>query len=541
MNQQYRRSARRGISWLVPMVLLSLGAGIAGVVYMVFVVRPLGEADDKAPLMTTVKREHFIHLVTDRGEIESASNVEVRCEVQSTNSQGVPILWLIPEGQYVEAGEKLIEFDSAALREAETQQQIVYEQARAAMIQAELTFETAKIAVEEYQHGTFKQEMQLIESEIVVAEENLRRAQDYARYSEQLAAKGYVTKVQLEADQFAVTNAQIQLESCRTRKQVLEKYTKEKTLKQLQSDVGTFEAQMLAQKSSFKLEEETLAHIRTQVEKCVVVAPSAGQVVYANETDRRGNQETEIVEGALIRERKVVIRLPDASKMQVRAKVNEGNVGMVEPGQPAVVRVDALPGRELHGTVTRVDPIAMPTHWFTRDVKEYATFVSIDDPPTELKPGMTAEVSIVVDHREDALLVPCQTVLEREGKHFCFQHSTTGPKKLEVAIGPTNDKFLVIQDGLREGEKIVLNPRLYLRELTGDDPMEKTGPAKQGFPMGKFKGKQMAGGPAGKSSPAGKQKPQVEQPLAADDAAGAEVTAEADPPGGQASAGGAGE
>ena len=79
---------------------------------------------EATPLMYRVERGDFIHDITERGELLSASNVEIRCEVQSRNSAGTTILEVIPEGTYVEEGQILVRLDDSALKTEETQQQI---------------------------------------------------------------------------------------------------------------------------------------------------------------------------------------------------------------------------------------------------------------------------------------------------------------------------------------------------------------------------------------------------------------------------------
>lgn len=457
---------------LVVLVLLS-GAVAAGGWAMNNYLWAAPENGMQNAVMAEVTRGRFVHLVTEQGELESAQNVDVRCEVEIRGASTVVIDWIIPEGTYVKEGDKLIEFNDTTLREQETQQRILYEQARASAIQAELAYETAQIAVDEYLNGTFQQELQLLESEIVVAEEDLRRAEDYARYSEKLAQKGYVTSVQLEADKFAVKNARITLETAQLKKKVLKEYTKAKMLKQLESEVGTAEAQMLAQKASFKLEEEELKELQRQIELCIAYAPSDGQVVYAHETDRRGNIETLIDQGLAVREEQVVIRLPDPKQMQVKARIKEGRISLVEVGQPAEISVDAMPGQVFSGTVEKVDAIALPSYYSS--VKEYATVISIDNPPENLKPGMTAAVSILVNERDDATMVPVQCITERAKRYFVGLNTAGGPIAREVKIGPNNEKFVVVESGLDGITEVVMDPDRFLADLLPEEELPEPG------------------------------------------------------------------
>src|SRR5690606_7616815 len=121
-------------------------------------------------------------------------------------------------------------------------------------------------------------------------------------------------------------------------------------------------------------------------------------------------------------------------------------------------RVDALPDIELEGTVTKVDEYPVGSSWWST-VKKYASYVEIHDPPQGLRPGMTAEVRIHVKYAEDVLQVPVQAVLERHKQHFCVVRTPEGLVAKEVQIGATNERFVVINDGISENDLVVMNPR----------------------------------------------------------------------------------
>jgi len=412
-----------------------------------------------------VGRGEFVHEITDHGEVESTENVEVRCEVKSGYNKGTVILEIVPEGTQVQEGDKLVVLDSSSLEVDRTKQQIVVSNSEAVVIQARNVLETAKIAKKEYLEGKYLLDRQDIQSQIVVAEENLRRAQEYLTYSERLAAKGYVSEVQLEGDRFAVKKARIERDKARTKLTVLDEFTKAKMVGGLEADIATAEAKLRAAEESHELDVEELEDIEEQIEKCVIYAPQAGQVVYGNVQGGRGRSEVIIEEGAEVRERQVVIRLPDFSKMQVKARINEGKVSLLEEGMSARIRLDAFAEMELEGTVEEIDEFAAPTSWISPNVKEYETIIKIHDPPKGLRPGMTAEVKIEVERLSDVLQVPVQTVLEHGGKYFCAIPERGGFRAQEVELGSNNDKFVVIRSGLEEGQQIVANVAAVRDEL----------------------------------------------------------------------------
>ena len=196
-----------------------------------------------------------------------------------------------------------------------------------------------------------------------MAQENLRRGRDTERYSEQLESRGYITKVQLEADRFARQRAEKDLDAAKKKLEVLENYTKRKMAVQLKADIDTAKAKGDAAKATYDLDKSKLDLINEQIEKCTIYAPQAGQVVYANHTDWRGGQEIIIEEGTQVRERQVIIRLPDPKRMQVKAKINEAKIALVREGMPSRIRLDAFPDLELQGVVDKVNEYPAPGGW----------------------------------------------------------------------------------------------------------------------------------------------------------------------------------
>ena len=114
--------------------------------------------------------------------------------------------------------------------------------------------ETARLELAEYESGTFIEQEEQLESEIFVAQENLRRAQEYLVYSQRLSEKGYVSAVQLEADRFAVDKATKELEVARTKLDVLRTYTKEKMITQLKAKIETTIAKHSAAERTYNID-----------------------------------------------------------------------------------------------------------------------------------------------------------------------------------------------------------------------------------------------------------------------------------------------
>lgn len=430
-----------------------------------------GEAISGEILTAPAVVGRFVQEIVESGEIESSSNVEVRCQV-GTGSAGIALLEVVPEGAYVELGDFLARVDDTNLKERLVTRQIDVNMSQAALAQAKADLENAKLELQEYESGLFREEEEKLESEEFVARENLRRAEEYLQYSENLAAKGYVSAVQLEADRFALEKASKELAVARTRLEVLRKYTKEKMLSTFSANIETATVKLSSAQKAYEIDKAQLEDVEAQLKLCVIRAPAAGQVVYANDPTAEAPL---IQEGKMVREMQILFRLPDPKRMQMRAQVNESRIDKVRPGMPVRIRVEALPGGELMGELVKLTEYPIRSaNVYVSHIKNYGATILIDNPPEGLRPGMTAEATILLSEEAKVLQVPIPSVVERDGRYFCVVAGTNGgPIRVrEVDIGPANQEAIIIEAGLKEGEQVALSPSTFIDRLSLPDASE---------------------------------------------------------------------
>jgi HlyD family secretion protein len=425
------------------------------------------EDSSSEPLTATVVNAPFVQEVIERGEVQSSHNVEVRCQVPTRGTQGLTIIQIVPEGMNVKKGDFLAKLDDSILQADLNQQQIAANTSRASVVEAQADYDGAQLALTEYETGPFHQDELMLESDQFVAQEDVRRSEEYLRYSQKLAARGYVTEVQLEADRFAVEKARKALEVVRTKLEVLRRYTKVKTIKQLKASLETAEARLRTRENTHTLDLERLEQIKDYIAKCDIRAPADGQVVYCNEGAGANNGEPLIAEGKNVRERQILVRLPDPSRMRVLARVNESRIDLVKKGMLTRVTVDAFPDVTLMGTVVSVGEYPLPNLIPYASMKEYSAEIDIKNPPESLRSGMTAKVGIEVAALDQAVQVPLQAVMEREDRHFCLLADEVGQLVArEVELGPANDATVVVKRGLAPDERVYLAPQNYETYVT---------------------------------------------------------------------------
>src|SRR5262249_22618933 len=154
--------------------------------------------------------------------------------------------------------------------------------------------------------------------------------------------------------------------------------------------------------------------------------------------DRFWDPAGRIQPGAMVHYQQNLFSLPDLAKMQVKVKIHEAMVKKIQVGLKAEIRVESLANTVLHGSVTKVETLADSRgYWDERGVKEYVTIVKVDELPPEagLRPGMTAEVKILVNEIPNVLMVPVQAVAQKGKEHFAYLVLPTGVERRDVTIG----------------------------------------------------------------------------------------------------------
>lgn len=463
---------------------------------------PFGSGKSNSVALThQVVPTKIVDRVTEDGNVESASNIDIRCLVAG----GGTIKEIVNDGTIVNQGDKLVEIDSAVIDEQILTQKIGFEKARAIRDQAKNELEAAKISLREYVEGTYKKEQQAVDSQITVAEENLRSAQNTLLYTERMFRKGYVTPLQLESQQFAVKRSGLDLETAKTAKRVLEEFTFAKMKNDLETLVATAGAKATSEQAAYELEESKLKRLETQKQQCIILAPQGGMVVYANESSGGGRMSSDrpkIEEGAVVRESQVILRVPDLTQMQVRATVHESKVESLRRDMRASI---AIQNRRLTGYVTSVANQAEPISWGTSPVKKYATYVRINGEQADLKPGMTAKVEILIDEVDGVPAVPVQCIVEQSGKFYCWRVVGSDTQKTEVKLGLSDDRQVEIRSGLAINDLVLQNPpEKSSSEFSGTPDTKQFGDGPRGSGAkpgdGNVAAGPNAGGPGGPNS-----------------------------------------
>ena len=190
---------------------------------------------------------------------------------------------------------------------------------------------------------------------------------------------------------------------------------------------------------------------------CPPATEKPGMVIFPSAA--RWRQAPDVEEGASVREDQVVLIMPDLTKMQVKVGVHESKVDQLQVGMPAEIE---LQNEAVEGKIKSVASVTRPSGWWTGNVVKYDTVVQLDG--DGLKPGMSAQVKIQIAKHNDALVVPVSAVVEGADGFQCWVKNGEGYEKRMLSLGPSNDQFILIKNGLQEGDEVALNPRAYIEE-----------------------------------------------------------------------------
>jgi RND family efflux transporter MFP subunit len=488
-----RRSGKRG-KWLtagslIAMLLVTVGW---------WQWRTDGSTLDAQLVYHIVEQSDLDIRVTERGNLESQSEIQVVCEVDDVpgdNINGTPIIWIVENGASVKKGDLIVELDAAPIQDRLDTQILEVEEERAEFKQAEVTYKNqktqnetnlseAQLAVDlaelalaqfgDNEKGTFQINLQDIELQVQEAEAGRLIEQTNLKGVETLYKLGYRSSGELAEARLNALRAERQLATAISKRRELVEYefkkmkmelegklasaqrAYEQTLLDNEARLAQAEARLLSSKEQLAKEEEVLARYQEQIVKCKIYAPQDGMVAYATGGNRFRREE--IRAGAEMRPRQTILTLPNLEKMQVKTAVHESVLDQIKRGLTATIRVDAFPEMRYRGSVASVAVLPDQGGWMSSDTKVYETVVTIDESVRQLKPGMTAVVEIHVDHLADVVSVPVQAIVQIEDQTWCYVEENGRPMRRCVRLGMTNNKFVEVTSGLEVGERVVLNP-----------------------------------------------------------------------------------
>jgi len=400
-------------NWLLPGgIVLVLAVIIGGLWYY----GNRTKKAEKSQIYTTVKSGRFEILVTVTGELQAEHSVKIMAPaaLRSRNLRfsQIKIQDLIPEGTVVDSGDYVAMLDRSVADNSLKDMLDELEQLQA-----------------NYTKTKLDTTMQLrgLRDQLI----NLRYAMEEA-------------KITLEQSIYeppaTIRQAQINLDKA---KRALEQAKQNYVLKVKQAEADMSEAQFKLRKQQRKIEEmeNVISHFE-------IHAPAAGMVIYQKEW---GGQKRKV--GSTISPWDLVVAtLPDMSSMLSKTYVNEIDISKVKKGQHVRIGVDAFPEKKYTGVVLDVANVGeqLPN----TDAKVFEVNIKLDGSDPILRPAMTTSNQIITASFDSVLYIPLEAVFVEDSIPYVF---TKSGKKQVVLLGPENENEVIVEQGLEEGDMLLLN------------------------------------------------------------------------------------
>jgi len=198
--------------------------------------------------------------------------------------------------------------------------------------------------------------------------------------------------------------------------------------------------------------QATLERADTDLRNSTIVSPMTGLVL------SRDVEVGDAVSSILIlgSQATLVMTLGDVTSVYVLGKVDEADIGKVYLGQAARITVESFKDKKFVGKVTKISP-------FGKEKDNVTTFevrVSIENPGGELKANMSANAEIIREEKKDVLLVPDSAILYDKDRKTSVEvpdpKGENGRRKLAVKVGISNGVKAEVMEGLKPGDKVVL-------------------------------------------------------------------------------------
>jgi len=191
----------------------------------------------------------------------------------------------------------------------------------------------------------------------------------------------------------------------------------------------------------------------------------------------------EVSEGDMVAPRARIMTVGNPDRLEVSASISEGDSGRLKVGQRVEIKAAALPGKKFRGILTGVAPGAVSRNNERGGVLfEIPVLVSVEGDTEGLRPGYTADISITTAEVKQAMVVPYESVIEKEEKKYALVLESGKARQVEIKTGISTELFTEVLQGLGEGDRVIISPGDKVKDGTGvkEVPGTRTGPQEGG-------------------------------------------------------------
>lgn len=355
------------------------------------------------------------------------------------------IIWLVSEGTIVKTGDRIAEMDTTTVVREVRNQELTLKNADSEVKRAEEELAMLKLSnINELEKQT--KDRDFSKTQLTMAEKTRDR-------KKKLAEQRLIPGDQVEQAELDVTSKLLAWEKAKLDLTLKGKDIKSKEdLKQADVKKVIF---------ARDIQQRNLNELKSQVTSGIISAPASGMAVISKTWGGPGDYR-KLQAGDQMHRRQTICSLPDLMSMLVRVNVGESDAPKVKIGMAVLARLEAIPDRVFHGTITEISSLATEGNPFegtgaTPGRKNFEVTVHLREAdPKMLKPGMTADAEFICDSVNKAMYVPLESVVEKDGKTFVYVKNGKRWERTPVKTSKYNDNFIIITKGLAKGQMIAL-------------------------------------------------------------------------------------
>lgn len=413
-----------------------------------------------------VDQEDLETVTIERGDIEATvdatGSLDPAAEVTlSFDTGGVVVSVEVSEGDQVQQGQILAQVETAELSLGVTQAQLALSSAEASLAKlmgsadaddleaARANLASAEATLAKLREGPSEDEITLAKADLRRAEISLQEAQElYDQYA-------WVGGVGALPQSVSLQQATISYEQTLAAYNIAMQGPTESELRAAEAAVAQARGQLSSLLEGASDEDLTMAQVtvdqamvslelaQLQLDGATISAPFDGTVAFV------GAEASEQVAPGT-----PMITLIDPSGFYVDVYIDEIDIGQVEVGQEARLALDAFPEEELQGRVEFISPVSTEN----LGAISYSVRVCFDPTAVPLRSGMTANMTIVTERRENVPLVPSRAIsVDRDtGSYYVERLKDHEIERVEIEIGIQDATYTEVLRGLEEGDQVVV-------------------------------------------------------------------------------------
>ena len=351
-------------------------------------------------------KQDLVTTISTNGKVEPIENFEAHAPAPTT----VKKLY-VREGQHVRQGDLLMQLEDA--------------DARAQAARALAQVKAAEADQHAIQSGGTQEEVLNTRSELVKAQTERDAAQKNYDALQKLAQTGAASPAEVREAANRLTAAQAQLKVMQEKQQ--DRYSR--------PEVNRVQAQADQARASYVAAQDLLKHseIRAPFEGTVYSIP--------------------IKQGEYVQQGELLIQLANLRRVQVRAFVDEPELGKLGVSQPVTVTWDALPGKVWHGEISQL-PYTITTYG-SRNVGQ--VLCGVDNEDSRLLPNINVTVNVSIANKKDVVTIAREALHEDENGRYVYVIRNGHLERQTVEAGIANNTRIEIMTGVQPGEVIALN------------------------------------------------------------------------------------